>query len=116
MDLADFLLARIAEDEAVAREAAGVPWEVIHWPNGSQVLVASAAIRDEKWRVGHLGHVATVEHRHDVAHIARWDPARVLAECESKRRIVKETGWVTVMSLLAAPYASHPDYREEWKV
>jgi hypothetical protein len=79
----------------------------------------------------------------DRAHIARWDPARVLAECEAKRRIVAihardyghecpgegedpimiPAGWYgsdgcrdcDVLRLLALPYASHPDYREEWR-
>lgn len=54
-------------------------------------------------------------------HIARHDPARVLAECEAKRRIVEwasdgegEFHWSTVLAPLAAVYADHPDYREEW--
>ena len=54
-------------------------------------------------------------------------PARVLAECEAKRRIVELVGGGSsihrpgdcqdcdVMRLLALPYADHPDYREEWK-
>jgi hypothetical protein len=45
--------------------------------------------------------------------------ARVLAECEAKRRIIGERNdddppWV-VMRHLAAVYADHPDYRDEWK-
>lgn len=55
-----------------------------------------------------------------------WHVGRVLAECEAKRRIVDRTqGPVAhagqdierraVLSLLAAPYADHPDYRREWK-
>lgn len=127
-DLAGFMLARIAEDEEVARGAAGVPWETMRWPGGSQVLVAASAIRNEKWRLGKLGHVATVEHTHDVDHIARHDPARVLAECDAKRRIVEQyidavkgRKWATctalerVLPVLALPYADHPDYREEWR-
>lgn len=62
-------------------------------------------------------------------------PARVLAECEAKRRIVERFarlegraakfpnlvngGEVAVMRLtvtdLALPYADHPDYRDEWR-
>jgi hypothetical protein len=64
----------------------------------------------------------------DATHIARWDPARVLAECEAKRRIVElvldrpirdhgdckcESCWT--LRLVALPYADHPDYRAEWK-
>ncbi len=56
-------------------------------------------------------------------HIARWDPARVLAECEAKRRIIEQVRDVkwggfavrdTILELLALPYADHPDYRAWW--
>jgi len=57
-------------------------------------------------------------------------PARVLAECEAKRRIVETVvdmesvederpqqvvtlRWVC--QILALPYADHADYREEWR-
>lgn len=59
------------------------------------------------------------------------DPARVLAECEAKRRIVEahsawdENEWQSpayfsapmdeVLALLALPYVGHPDFREEWR-
>jgi len=66
---------------------------------------------------------------------ARHDPARVLAECEAKRRIVglherrpdwpdcQECGdrdyqkpWpCSTLRLLALPYSDHPDYRPEWR-
>ena len=68
-------------------------------------------------------------------HIARHDPARVLAEVDAKRRMlaihhpyVPEPDqaclgcaggivWTDcpVLRLLALPYASHPDYRAEWR-
>ena len=48
-----------------------------------------------------------------------FDPARVLAECVAKRRIVETfVMWQygdTILSYLATPYSDHPDYREEWK-
>jgi hypothetical protein len=66
-------------------------------------------------------------------HIARHDPARVLAEVAAKRRIVgmlssivpaKETNPIKsedavaladwTLRLLALPYADHNDYRQEW--
>lgn len=68
-------------------------------------------------------------------HIAYWDPARVLAECEAKRRIVElhvveplpppsksascVQCWGAVwpcptLRLLASPHRDHPDYRPEW--
>jgi hypothetical protein len=67
--------------------------------------------------------------------MARWDPARVLAEVDAKRRILTAhtammPGWCTTcdvpgdyrgnlsgcetLRLLAMPYADHPDYRPEW--
>lgn len=58
-------------------------------------------------------------------HIARWDPARVLAEVDAKRRILD---WAIVwrdrdcapwnadcIRLLALPFADRPGYREEWR-
>jgi hypothetical protein len=50
-----------------------------------------------------------------------WDPARVLAECAAKRRIVSfaadltEEGTDDLLRLLALPYADHPGYRQEWR-
>lgn len=73
--------------------------------------------------------------RADAAHIARWDPARVLREVEAKRRLIAEivprvqsmdeqisTEWGgslddaagDLLRLLATAYADHPDYRPEW--
>lgn len=55
---------------------------------------------------------------------ADWFPgtkARVLAECEAKRRIVDYATRVCLPSVdivlgeLALPYLDHPDYRKEWK-
>ncbi|WP_328313059.1 DUF6221 family protein [Streptomyces sp. NBC_00442] len=73
-------------------------------------------------------------------HIARHDPARVLAEIEAKRQILRDleqaefslskaeagtvphdlmTGAVNTLRrtvrLLAQPYSDHPDYREGWR-
>lgn len=128
-DLVEFLLARIAEDEAVASAAVSIsPWQ----SNGGHYVENHAVI-------------AEVEEPEDGAHIARHDPARVLAECEAKRRIVEACaavstscpGWqdgdftvvrrlvaphpedephtLHILALLALPHADHPDYREEWR-
>ena len=97
MDLSEFLLARIAEDEGAAlliRD--GDDW---HAPDECTVCDATRAARDKY-----------------------GDPARVLAECEAKRRIVEHEIDSTGLSdgyyarLLATPYADHPDYNPEWKV
>ncbi len=133
--LTDFLLARIAEDEEVARVATrGSRWTgLAGWmdrehgksnglPEGPCVLSGAAEVVSE-WHVGSK----------DAEHIARHDPARVLAECEAKRRIVEAwratwskaafspsqrlaTGAMAdVLELLALPYADHPDYDEAWR-
>ena len=50
-------------------------------------------------------------------HIARWDPARVVAECESKRRILERHEQdEEILRVLALPYADHRDYRDEWRI
>ena len=95
-DLSDFLLARVAEDEDVARAASNYqePWAVYL----STYLPGFGEMRFQA---------------------LRWSPARVLAECEAKRRIVETfVMWQygdTILSYLATPYSDHPDYREEWK-
>jgi len=159
-DLADFLLARIAEDEAAARVATPGPWR---WDNdefddapqgtckhrtewadhGPNLETVSGVERrgsgpyngHETWHepdavvISASGYDASSLNikRADAEHIARHDPARVLAECSAKRRIV-ELGVCTAcateaqpcdhradtLRLLALPYADHEDYREEW--
>ena len=110
--LTDFLLARIAEDEAVARASDPAVW------------VSGLA-----WRVARVERSGAT-----AAHIARHDPARVLAESESKRAIVEVhyevpasdikwsncgvcmSGWPCVtLRHLAAVYADHPDYDPTWR-
>lgn len=112
-DLVAFLRARLDDDEQAAREAAvwwgdaDEPGEAPHWrpvPCGHIWNDQDGGIADE------------VADRH-AAHIARHDPARVLAEVEAKRRMVDEHGNGTcrTLRLLALPYADHPDYRPEWR-
>jgi hypothetical protein len=94
-DLTDFLLARIKEDEARATTEATLR-------DGDPYYVTEASSFE----------------RH-------FDPARVLAECQAKRRAVgvvrrsfglaQETMAALVLSSLAAVYADHPDYRQEWR-
>lgn len=115
MTIADFLLARYAEDEAVARDLiAEGPWNEVHASD------LRGPTRDDEYSGLNIG------------------AGRVLAECEAKRRIVELHGrdhecstyddagevdncaWVlggdcSTMRLLALPFADHPDYRaEEW--
>ena len=119
-DLDGFLLARIAEDQ---RLAAG----------------AAAATGQESWGGGVPGELPG----HAAEHVAHHDPARVLAECVAKRRLVlacrdtrpdlrllgaRPAGLdfplaptdqhqlaALTLALLALPYAAHPDYRPAWR-
>lgn len=117
--LAEFILARIAEDEEAALGAAG--WD----PSGRQ----RASGLWERWGVNsvHHDHGRPVVYGDgsspsdsEVEHIARHDPARVLAECEAKRRIVRCTEeqpavMAEVIAHMAEAYADHEDYREDWR-
>jgi len=116
--VAGFLLARIAEDEASALEAQAYEQSDRDGPR--------------------LIHVCDYLGPELADHIARHGPARVLAECEAKRRIVEEHApWLDVgkstcprcrgaanravpapcptLRALASVYANHPDYRQEWR-
>lgn len=129
MTLSDFLLARIAEDEAAARRVAEQMREAVSGGNWKDLPETDAA--------ANLG--PRVEEDYHGFPVVVVSPARVLAECEAKRRIVElHTGWhlcpdgreadATVGSdtdeswrlcptlrLLALPYSAHPDFKEEWK-
>jgi len=90
MTITEFLDARISEDEAAAHvcaEAFPTPWDVEDRGHSAQVTsgepnflpVAEIDQRNEspgRWPGEHL------------EHIARHDPARVLAECAAKRAII----------------------------
>lgn len=117
MDLAEFVQARIAQDEETARAALA--------ERASPVSGATFTLwEDQEWEAID-GKVMT--------HVDAWDPARVLAECAAKRAIVEMhrgahecptpdscCGWCVdsdecdTLSALAAPYADHPDFRSEW--
>jgi len=59
-----------------------------------------------------------------IEHAIRHDPARVLAECTAKRKLLSilENGpevfdgerWVSPLKVMAAVYADHSEYRQEW--
>lgn len=141
-DLVQFLRTRLDEDERAARDAGGKPWA---WEQHYGDMC-----NDPTCEYGELATDDTVlmdVHGYDVKapwqgadHIARHDPARVLAEVDAKRQVVEMHGqahecvsydwvskeintcmWVdadevcTTLRLLALPYADHPDYREEWR-
>ncbi len=77
-DLVAFLRARLAEDEAAARAAAEGPWRIDE--DGCCVVTDEHGVIAETHAGTLLPQEATV------AHIARWDPVRVLAEVAAGRR------------------------------
>jgi Family of unknown function (DUF6221) len=136
--LTEFLLARIAEDEAAA----------------SAVKDTGAAVWDVQVSHRPLDLDPTVTHWTDderTTLVQRFDPARVLAECDAIRLIVAihsaykpgghpvcspdrlESDWCVgcgynnqeeritehidhcpILRVLALPFAGHPDFRDEW--
>lgn len=115
MALTDFLLARIAEDEAVARAATGGDRTGNWWLDPDEGGVSEVSCLDVQ------GFITAVDV--DAAHVVQHSPARVLAECEAKRRMIDQHVrmyppgmspphlW---LKYLATVYSDHPDYREEW--
>ncbi|MFH8405546.1 DUF6221 family protein [Streptomyces sp. NPDC018019] len=115
--LAVFLRARVAEDMEAAADAAVAGWDDRDVDAGSPVA----------------------------RHVVRHDPARVLIEAGSQKRIIEEhapsrpeylkrtergcqtcctaQAWdaqanesnCLTLRLLARPYDDHPDFREEWR-
>ena len=88
--LAEFLLARIAEDERVAQLSishgtGGFPtayWQRLWNGPGNYPVMAAQ---------------------------------RLLAECDAKRRIIRTFTGGGILRLLALPYADHEDYHDKWR-
>ncbi|MEU2185214.1 DUF6221 family protein [Streptomyces thermolilacinus] len=138
--LVEFLRARLDEDGQAARAAMWDDDQSAVWtarpPQASYEQYIVADYCDD-------GVVVVTPENADAdsvgEHIARHDPARVLAEVDAKRRILDEfvtsqnerdeeydetfglTDWefeptaLPLLRLLALPYADHPDYRDEWR-
>lgn len=132
MNIIDFLHARIDDDETIATAAYGgtidAEWyakeEHSRVYTGDWVTVVSADVENVR-------HGETAYHglaRASVNHIARHDPARVLADCKAKREILErftpEYGMGNGYSLaaeqaihaLAKGYAEHPYYDPDWSL
>lgn len=148
LDLADWLARQLDADEAAAKAVTTDTgtWTDSRWIlNGSEVAFYSVADEDG------FGGFATAAQAYpseplapvalDIAfHIARWDPARVLAEVAAKLAIVEDYRIVLannaaepdevmavargliakslgmVLRRLAAPYADRPGFRPEWAI
>lgn len=96
MSLVEFLLARIAEDESVARSLTSTAWvEGIErsgspgrWRGIAAHIVSDATAVDSAGIIPDDAEVLRGS-RQAVTHAARHDPARVLAECAAKRRLIE---------------------------
>jgi hypothetical protein len=113
-DLVEFLRDRLDEDEAAARAATPGPWK-------------QSGIGEYGWGVSFSRPGAGVEAedgdqgRADAEHIARHDPARILAEVEAKRALLRgaeewEGGTLLyyILAPLARVYCDHPDFDPAW--
>ena len=148
-DLTDFILARVAEWEAWAIACEELRWEwrgnelddlvtpdpaIDEYIDGESVCSLRSvetfpysSFPGEGPRF--LIHAAEETQATAAGHIVRHDPARVMRQCKSFRRIVDmwtdadardsegivEDALRPVLDALAAIWADHPDYREEWK-
>jgi hypothetical protein len=134
-DLIEFLRAMLDEDERAARAATSGSWRHDpdkHWHKPGtawfEEAVFAGSAGDAAICVAGTGETDDPQSMADAAHIARHDPAQVLAEVAAKREIM-ELGICcacavekqpcdhrdATLRLLTLPYAWHPDYREEWR-
>jgi hypothetical protein len=117
-ELLAFLRAQLDEDERVAREADSGRWI----PEDKGITFEYHA---DYFHGGEAQARLVADTRANQWHIANWDPARVLAEVEAKRRVLDMVtlgnyyggfgeAYVQVVHELAQPYAGRPGWREEW--
>jgi Family of unknown function (DUF6221) len=87
-DLSTWLLAQIEADEELARKATPGPWTVERSGSsgGAWVEPNVAGYIDVEMSYGEA--LGTLLNAENADHIAAWDPARVLAECEAKRKLI----------------------------
>ncbi|MFD9614881.1 DUF6221 family protein [Streptomyces sp. NPDC059083] len=96
MTIEEFIAARLAEDEAVAREASDPG---MYDPEDAERAIGTAAYD----------------------HLARHNPARVLRQCAMMRIALNwylnddEMVMGATIRAIAAIWSDHPDYQQEWK-
>ncbi|MFC4907451.1 DUF6221 family protein [Actinomadura gamaensis] len=143
-ELVEFLRARIAKDEQIARAGSGAgsgSGPGTAWKPSPPGSVSIDGPSDEAARgfgpqaSGRPGFVAEAENESYAEHIARHSPARVLREVAAKRLILDEyakAAWllstghrseaaeaaqevrIATLRALASAYADRPAYRPEW--
>jgi len=109
-DLVTFLWSCLDEDERSARAAESAKW---HAKERDGLGLRVVSISHE------IGQVTASILSGNAEHIARHDPARVLAEVEAKRLLLtlhKECDpSCYIVRVLALPYADLPGYQEAWR-
>ncbi|MGV9744607.1 DUF6221 family protein [Rhodococcus zopfii] len=109
MNIVEFIEARIAEDEQIARKADAAQDDPLY-PGTKMGLWV---VTDSDFAIG-----------------VDYDPARVLRQCKALRDAVAtvqdllEEGWseddaaymrIRALSSMAAIWSDHPDYQQEWE-
>lgn len=130
-NLTEWILLQIAEDEMKARTAGSQAWKwkVLETPSQRDALVrADGTVCADSWgadrqETGFRGAEAKM-------FVERFNPERVLADCEAKRRILArlqnlaKAWWTTTRSAdearavireMGVAYSSRPGYRDEWR-
>jgi hypothetical protein len=118
MDLTDFLLARIAEDQAYCRVKISLEGE----PSTTRPKDADLTEFLQKL-IDMCGGHPDAEVMIEMVKAGMWsptDPTRVLAAADALRQVVEHRrgtadGDTIILRMLAVPYAAHPHYREEWR-
>lgn len=129
MDIGEFLTARYDEEQQLAEAAVPGPWHIeLLGGKGYPQRISNA-------RAIVIGQTYTNPAYPPVnaEHMVYWDPARVLADIAAKRAllaylvrlaevILDNNLWSLEgesdhgLRLLAAPYATHPDYDPAWSL
>ncbi|MEN6535086.1 MAG: DUF6221 family protein, partial [Bryobacteraceae bacterium] len=127
--ISDFIEARLAEDEGIAREAAdldaeGPSWRVRKIRDDGMYVFGEGQAAPPGGKLGMSEDAQTI-------HVARHDPARVLRQCAALRwtlDLIKgnwednlgsvdrasEADRVNDLAMIAAIWSGHPDFRQEW--
>ena len=123
-----FMRERLDEEAAAAIAAGGDAWQHHEHPSDTGLIRDAAG--------GVVVYDEGEPSEEQAEHIARWDPARVLADVAAKRAIVDmhETcgtgsGYCDdgghgysdglgcgILDYLAQPYAQHPDWQQDWHI
>lgn len=143
-DIVAFIEARLAEDEGATKAATQGAWEVLELDGELSIRADQSAAQRPRTEFRHVSE--DVYDRADADHIARWDPARVLAETAAKRKrlqlcidakaklddvlknpgrygptdegnaLGRHAGFYVSVRLDAMAYADHPDYDPAWRI